>query len=85
MDPKLAALLYRFWYRWGNNSQTRSNIEVFHRKLRDHFRGEKVPAIQKPRIAPWWKPTSDSDSSKPFLLTQFPSLARFDEIQQIFG
>ena len=62
IDPKLAALHYRFWYRWGNNSQTKSNIEVFMRKLREYCRGEKLPVGSTPRIAPWWKPTSDSGS-----------------------
>ena len=62
IDPKLAALHYRFWYRWGNNSQTRSNIEVFGRKLSVYCRGEKLPSGSTPRIAPWWKPTSDSGS-----------------------
>ena len=62
IEPKLAALHYRFWYRWGNNSQTKSNIEVFMRKLREYCRGEKLPVGSTPRIAPWWKPTSDSGS-----------------------
>ena len=62
IEPKLAALHYRFWYRWGNNSQTKSNIEVFMRKLREYCRGEKLPVGSTPRIAPWWKPTSDSDN-----------------------
>ena len=60
--PKLAALVDRFWYWWGNSSNTKRNIKVFERKLREYCRGEKIPAGQAPRIAPWWKPTSDSDS-----------------------
>ena len=59
IDPKLAALVDRFWHRWGNSSQTERNIEVFGRKLSDYCRGEKLPAGSPPRIAPWWKPTSD--------------------------
>ena len=59
IDPKLDALHYRFWYRWGNSSKTKSNIEVFGRKLREYCRGEKLPIGATPRIAPWWKPTSD--------------------------
>ena len=59
IDPKLDALHYRFWYRWGNSTKTKSNIEVFGRKLREYCRGEKLPAGSPPRIAPWWKPTSD--------------------------
>ena len=62
LDSKLAALVDRFWYRWGNNLQTRSNIEIFGRKLSDYCRGEKLPVGSTPRIAPWWKPTSDSGS-----------------------
>ena len=62
IEPKLAALHYRFWHRWGNNSQTKRNIEIFGRKLREYCRGEKLPAIQLPRIAPWWKPTSDTEN-----------------------
>ena len=61
-NPKLLALLHRFWYRWGNSSKVERNIEVFGRKLREHCRGEKLPAIQVPRIAPWWKPTSNSEN-----------------------
>ena len=59
IDPKLEALHYRFWYRWGNSTETKRNIEVFGRKLREYCRGEKLPAGSPPRIAPWWKPTSD--------------------------
>lgn len=59
IDPRLDALHYRFWYRWGNSSKTKNNIEVFGRKLREYCRGEKLPIGQTPRIAPWWKPTSD--------------------------
>ncbi len=59
IDPRLDALHYRFWYRWGNSSKTKSNIEVFGRKLREYCRGEKLSAGSPPRIAPWWKPTSD--------------------------
>ena len=59
IDPRLAALVDRFWHRWGTSSQTKGNIEVFGRKLREYCRGEELPAIQLPRIAPWWKPSSD--------------------------
>ncbi len=59
IDPRLDALHYRFWYRWGNSSKTKNNIEVFGRKLREYCRGEKLPIGPTPRIAPWWKPTSD--------------------------
>ena len=62
VDLKLLALVYRFWYRWGNSTQTKRNIEVFRRKLREYCRGEKLPVGSTPRIAPWWKPTSDSGS-----------------------
>ena len=62
-NPKLFALLYRFWAQWGNSSRTRSNIEVCARKLSEHCRGERFLAGRTPRIAPWWKPVSDSDSS----------------------
>ena len=62
IDPKLLALVGRLWYRWENSTETKSNIEIFRRKLREYCRGEKLPAVQTPRIAPWWKPTSDSDS-----------------------
>ena len=58
IDPKLAALVDRFWYRWGNSQKTKRNIEVFRRKLREYCRGEKISAFT-PRIAPWWKPSSD--------------------------
>ena len=59
IDPRLDALHYRFWYRWSNSSTTKRNIEVFRRKLREYCRGEKLSAGSPPRIAPWWKPTSD--------------------------
>ena len=62
VDPKLLALVYRFWYRWGDSTQTKRNIEVFGRKLLEYCRGEKLSAGSPPRIAPWWKPTSDSDN-----------------------
>ena len=58
IDPKLEALHYRFWYRWGQSTKTKSNIEVFGRKLREYCRGEKLPIGPTLRIAPWWKPTS---------------------------
>ena len=58
IDPRLDALHYRFWYRWGNSTETKRNIEVFGRKLRGYCRGEKLSAGSPPRIAPWWKPTS---------------------------
>ena len=62
LDPKLVALVDRFWYRWGNSTQTKRNVEVFGRKLREYCRGEKLSAGSTPRIAPWWKLTSDFDS-----------------------
>ena len=58
-DPKLVALVGRFWYRWGNSSNTTRNIEVFRRKLREYCRGEKLSGGFTPRLAPWWKPSSD--------------------------
>ena len=61
-DPKLLALVERFWYRWENSSKTKRNLEVFGRKLREYCRGEKLPTIGVPRIAPWWQPASDYDS-----------------------
>ena len=61
-DPKLLALVERFWYRWANSLKTKRNFEIFGRKLREYCRGEKLPTIGVPQIAPWWKPTSDSDS-----------------------
>ena len=62
IDTKLAALIDRFWHRWGNSTQTKRNIEIFRRKLREYCRGEKLSVGSPPRIAPWWKPTSDPDS-----------------------
>ena len=59
IDPKLAALVDRFWYRWRNSSKTKRNIEVFRRRLREYCRGEKISAGSPPRIAPWWKLSSD--------------------------
>ena len=59
IDPKLVALVDRFWYRWGNSQNTKRNIEIFRRKLREYCRGEKLPVGSPPRIAPWWKPSSD--------------------------
>ena len=61
-DPKLLALVERFWFRWENSLRMKSNFEVFGRKLREYCRGEKLPTIGIPRIAPWWKPTLDSKS-----------------------
>ena len=61
LDPKLVALVDRFWYRWRNSTKTKRNIEVFGRKLSDYCRGEKLSAGSTPRIAPWWKPTIDTD------------------------
>lgn len=58
INPRLAALIDRFWYRWGKSSNTKSNIEVFERKLREYCRGDKISAFT-PRIAPWWKPSPD--------------------------
>ena len=60
-DPKLLALVDRFWYRWGNRPKMKDDIEVFGRKLREYCRGEKFLAGQTPRIAPWWKPASNPD------------------------
>ena len=62
IDPKLAALVDRFWSLWGNSEEMKRNIEVFRRKLREYCRGEKFLAGRPPRIAPWWKPTSDFGS-----------------------
>ena len=62
IDPKLAALVDRFWSLWGNSEEMKRNIEVFRRKLREYCRGEKFSVGSTPRIAPWWKPTSDSDN-----------------------
>jgi len=61
INSRLAALIDRFWYRWGNSTQTKRNIEIFGRKLSNYCRGEKLPAGSTPRIAPWWKPTSDTE------------------------
>ena len=62
INPRLAALIDRFWHRWGNSTQTKRNIEIFGRKLSNYCRGEKLSAGSPPRIAPWWKPASDFDS-----------------------
>ena len=62
LDPKLVALIDRFWYRWGKSPNMKRNIEVFGRKLREYCRGEELLSSLTPRIAPWWKPTSDFDS-----------------------
>ena len=59
IDPKLAALVDRFWDRWGNSQETKRNIEAFGRKLSGYCRGEKLSGGSTPRIAPWWKPSSD--------------------------
>ena len=58
-DPKLVALVGRFWYQWSNSSNTTRNIEIFKRKLREYCRGEKLSGGFTPRTAPWWKPSSD--------------------------
>ena len=55
-DPKLHALVYRFWYRWGNSSKTKRNVEIWGRKLSEYCRGEKLGFGSPPRLAPWWKP-----------------------------
>ena len=57
VDTKLIALVCRFWYRWGNSSKTRRDIEIFGRKLKEYCRGEKLGFGSPPRLAPWWKPT----------------------------
>lgn len=57
IDPKLIALMCRFWYRWGNSSKTRRDIEIFGRKLKEYCRGDKLGFGSPPRLAPWWKPT----------------------------
>ena len=61
-NPKLFALLHRFWYRWGKSTKTKRNIKVFNRKFREYCRGEKFLAGRTPRIAPWWKPDSNRES-----------------------
>ena len=61
IDSRLAALVDRFWNQCGRSSQAGSNIEVYGRRLREYCRGEKLSAGSLPRIAPWWKPTSDTD------------------------
>ncbi|RKU19603.1 hypothetical protein C6500_10560 [Candidatus Poribacteria bacterium] len=61
INPKLAALVDRFWHRWGTSSQTKRNVEIFRRKLREYCRGERFLTGRTPRIAPWWKPTFDLD------------------------
>ncbi len=59
INPKFFALVARFWKRWGNSLPTRNNVEVFDRKLREYCRGERFLAGRAPRIAPWWKPSSN--------------------------
>ena len=59
INPRLAALVDRFWHRWGNSSKTKRNIEVFGRKLSDYCRGEEFSGGSLPRIAPWWQLSSD--------------------------
>lgn len=56
LDPKLLAIIYRFWYRWGKSSKTRRNIEIFGRKLSEYCRGEKLGSGSPPSLTPWWKP-----------------------------
>ena len=57
IDPKLIALVDRFWYRWCNSSKARRDIEIFGRKLKEYCRGDKLGFGAPPRLAPWWKPT----------------------------
>ncbi len=59
IDSRLASLVDRFWHRCGNSRKTKRNIEVFGRKLKDYCRGEKFSVGSIPRLAPWWKPSSD--------------------------
>lgn len=61
-NPKLLALVERFWYQWENSLETKSNFEIFGRKLREYCRGEKFLVGRTPRIAPWWKPASNSEN-----------------------
>ena len=55
-NPKMVALIIRFWYRWGNSSKTKRNVEIWKRKLNEYCRGEKLGSGSPPRLAPWWKP-----------------------------
>ena len=55
-NPKMVALIIRFWYRWGNSSKTKRNVEIWGRKLSEYCRGEKLGFGSPPRLAPWWKP-----------------------------
>ena len=55
-NPKMVALIIRFWYRWGNSSKTKRNVEIWKRKLSEYCRGEKLGFGSPPRLAPWWKP-----------------------------
>ena len=56
INPKILALIMRFWYRWGNSSNSRRDIKIYGRKLREYCRGEKLGSGSPPRLAPWWKP-----------------------------
>lgn len=55
INKKIKALVTRFWYYWGNNSKTKSDIEAFGRKLTKFCRGELLNREIHPRMAPWWK------------------------------
>lgn len=53
-DPRLFALIHRFWYHRQMSSKTKYNIEIFGRKLSEYCRGEKLGSGSPPRLFPWW-------------------------------
>ena len=62
IDPKLDALLYRFWYRWESSIPEKYNVTFFQRTLSHYCRGEMVSDGINSLVAPWWKPTPDLGS-----------------------
>ena len=50
LDPKLVALVDRFWYQWGNSTQMKRNVEVFGENFVSTAEVRKFQLIRFPEL-----------------------------------
>jgi hypothetical protein len=53
-NDRVSTYLDIFWYHWECHSESRRDVEVGGRKLKDYCRGEKLKDGVTSRMAPWW-------------------------------
>jgi len=55
-NDRVTAYVELFWYHWESRSESRRDVKIAGRKLKDYSRGEGLKDGVTLRMAPWWPP-----------------------------